>query len=109
MSELELTSYRICANSNNNSGIPGLMGIQSLERNNALIRCRTGEIYFLGEGGADIKASPGSRHFQMKKGKTGHWMLPISNFSDQHKKAGIVLNTSSQSANSTADVSQLGQ
>jgi hypothetical protein len=83
-----------------NSGIPGLMGIQSLERNNALIRCRTGEIYFLGEGGAEIRASPGSRHFQMKKGKTGHWMLPISNFSDKHKTAGIVLNTSSASSSS---------
>ena len=27
-----------------NSGVPGLMGIQSLERNDALIRCKTGEM-----------------------------------------------------------------
>ena len=84
-----------------NSGIPGLMVIQSLECNNALIRCRTGEIYFLGEGGADIQAPLGSRHFQLKKGKTEHGMIPIINFSDQHNMASIVLNTSSHSSSST--------
>eukprot|EP00959_Pyramimonas_sp_CCMP1952_P041220 862243-Pyramimonas_sp.AAC.2 len=43
-----------------NSRVPGLIGIQSLERNGALIRCKTGEIWFLGPGGAKIEASPGS-------------------------------------------------
>ena len=63
-----------------NSGVPGLMGIQSLERNDALIRCKTGEIWFLGPGGAKIEASPGSKHFQMLKAKSGHWQIPISRF-----------------------------
>ena len=66
-----------------NSGVPGLMGIQSLERNDALIRCKTGEIWFLGPGGAKIEASPGSKHFQMLKAKSGHWQIPISRFRRQ--------------------------
>ena len=27
-----------------------------------------------------IQASPGSRHFQMNKSKSGHWQIPISRF-----------------------------
>ena len=54
------------------SRIPGMMGIKSLKANDALIRCRTGEIWFLGSGGVEIKASPGSRHFQMKEAPSGH-------------------------------------
>ena len=51
-----------------NSGVPALMGIQSLRRNDALIRCRTGEICFLGQGGwVNIEPSPGIRHFQMQE------------------------------------------
>ena len=63
-----------------NSPIPGLLGIDSLEKYDALIRCRTGEMWFLGPGGVDIKASPGSRQFQMRKAQSGHWLLPISKF-----------------------------
>ena len=63
-----------------NSAVPGLMGIDSLEQNDALIRCKTGEIWFLGKGRVKIEPSPGSRHFQMKKAKGGHWMIPISRF-----------------------------
>ena len=75
------------------SPIPGLMGIISLERNDALIRCKTGEMWFLGPGGCEIKPSPGSRHFQMRKAKSGHWMLPISRFSSQAASSGITLTT----------------
>ena len=80
------------------SGIPGLMGIISLERNDALIRCKTGEMWFLGPGGAEIKASPGSRHFQMRKAKSGHWMLPISRFNQAASSGGITLNTEDATA-----------
>ena len=82
-----------------NSGVPGLMGIQSLERNDALIRCKTGEIWFLGRGGVKIEPSPGSRHFQMRKARSGHWLLPISKFSSKGaKSAGITLTTADATA-----------
>ena len=62
------------------SSVPGLLGIRSLKKCDALIRCKTGEIWFLGKGGAEIKPSPGSRCFQMKEAPSGHWMIPISHF-----------------------------
>ena len=40
--------------------MPGLMGIKHLKKEEALIRCRTGEMWFWGQGGVEIKASPGT-------------------------------------------------
>ena len=85
------------------SPVPGLVGIQSLEKNDALIRCKTGEIWFLGQGGVKIEPSPGSRHFQMKKAQSGHWMIPISRFrrnGDQHQTASMTMTTEQTSASS---------
>ena len=62
------------------SNVPGLMGIKSLKMEDALIRCKTGEMWFLGQGGVDIRVSPGTKHFQMKEAPGGHCMLPVSTF-----------------------------
>ena len=75
------------------SRLPGLIGIQTLSRNDALIRCRTGELWYLGPGGAEIKPSPGSRHFQMRKAKTGHWMLPVGHYGEKAQSYGTNLHT----------------
>ena len=71
-----------------NSHIPGLMGIQSLARMNAVIRCRTGEIWFLGKEGCEIKPCENHVHIQMKKNRTGHWCIPIGRFSEAMKVMG---------------------
>ena len=63
-----------------NSNVPGLLGIKALKHEDALIRCSTGEMWFLGQGGVDMKVSPGTRHFQMREAPGGHWMLPVSQF-----------------------------
>ena len=63
-----------------NSNVPGLLGIKALKLEDALIRCRTGEMWFLGSGGVDLRVSPGTRHFQMREAPGGHWMLPVSQF-----------------------------
>ena len=63
-----------------NSAVPGLLGIKALKAKGALVRCKTGEMWWLGPGGAEINISPGSRHFQMKEAPSGHWLLPISAF-----------------------------
>ena len=76
---------------------PGLMGIQSLERNDALIRCKTGEIWFLGQGGVQLQPSPGSRHFHMKKAASGHWMIPISRFAANPPSKGMTMTTTTTS------------
>ena len=38
-----------------NSNLPALLGIDSLERLNAVISCRTGEMWFMDDAGCDIK------------------------------------------------------
>ena len=70
------------------SFIPGLMGIQSLARLNAVIRCRTGEIYFLGKEGCEIKPCENHVHIQMKRNRTGHWCIPIGRFAEAIKVMG---------------------
>ena len=79
------------------SNVPGLMGIKSRKRNDALIRCKTGEMWFLGKGGVKIEPSPGSKHFQMKQSNGGHWLLPINRFSNKPVHSGIVLATTDES------------
>ena len=64
----------------NGSNVPGLMGIKTLKAQDALIRCRTGEMWWLGQGGVDIRVSPGTKHFQMKESPGGHWLLPVNCF-----------------------------
>ena len=75
------------------SHIPGLMGIKSLKNLDALIRCKTGEMWFLGSGGATIRTSPGSKHFQMKEARSGHWLLPVSKFGKNATKITTALPT----------------
>jgi len=85
-----------------NSNLPGLIGIQKLEALDALIRCKTGEMWFLGKGGVQITPSPGSRHFQMKKARSGHWMLPLNKFKPKAKTANSTLPTASGSSSSSS-------
>ena len=75
------------------SQFPALLGIKALRRNNALIECRTGKIWFLGEGGAEITPSPGSRCFQQVMGPSGHWLLPVHRFHSGAKSKNIALMT----------------
>ena len=87
-----------------NSPIPGLPGLDSLETHDALIRCRTGEMWFLGPGGiAELKTSPGTRPFQMAKSKSGHWLLPVSRFGGTTKKTTVVLPTTMSTSASSTD------
>ncbi len=73
------------------STIPALLGTEALRRNNALIECKTGKLWFLGEGGAEIKPSPGSRCFQQVLGTSGHWLLPIHRFQHGAKSKNIAM------------------
>ena len=78
--------------------------LEKLEKNDALIRCKTGEMWFLGSGGVQIIPSPGSRHFQMKKARSGHWMLPINKFKKDAKTAHSVLSTIAENPEGPNDV-----
>ena len=58
-----------------NSPLPELLGMGSLSKHNAVIRCRTGEIGFMDSVGCDVKPKGNHVHLQMVKSKSGsgHW------------------------------------
>ena len=86
-----------------NSNLPALLGIDSLERLNAVISCRTGEMWFMDDAGCTIKPKGDSVHLQMKKSRTGHWYLPVGRFGEAMTKlgAGHMAATSSTTANAS--------
>ena len=77
----------------NDSEIPGLLGIDALKRMDALIRCKTGDMLFLGKGGVKLEVSPGTKHFQMVEAMSGHWLLPVHNFDKKAVKTDMCLQT----------------
>ena len=70
------------------SNLPALLGTSGLERRSAVIRCRTGEIWSLDDEGCPIKPKGNHVHLQMKKGRTGHWYLPVGRFGEAMNKLG---------------------
>ena len=88
------------------SAVPGLVGIRSLRRNDALIRCKTEELWFLVPGGAKIEASPGSRHHQMRMPTSGHWMLKTNNFTEEPTSSGMVVDSSKVSKEEERDADE---
>ena len=75
-----LSSYRAAVVRDSN--LPALMGSGSLEKMNAVIKCRTGEIWVMDDQGCSVTPKGRHVHLQMKKGATGHWYLPVGRFSD---------------------------
>ena len=73
-----------------NSNLPALLGIDSLSKQNAVIRCRTGEIWFMDSAGCDIKPKGNHVHLQMVKSKSGsgHWFLPVGRFNEVMTRLG---------------------
>ena len=71
------------------SDVPALLGIDSLRKMNAIIRCNTGEMWFLDDAGCDIRPKGNHVHLQMKKGRSGHWYLPVGRFSSAMQKMAV--------------------
>ena len=49
------------------SDLPALLGIESLAKMNAVIRCNTGELWFMDSAGCDIVPKGNHVHCQTKK------------------------------------------
>ena len=72
-----------------NSSLPALLGLDSLASHNAVIQCRTGEIWFTDKQGCDIKPRGNHVHLQMVKSRHGgHWYLPTGRSNDVMTKLG---------------------
>ena len=97
------------------SSLPALLGLDSLSKQNAIINCKSGEIWFTDKQGCDIKPRGTHVHMQMVKSRHGdHWYLPIGRFKDGMTKleevatSGHLAATSKPSASSNSSSSTAG-
>ena len=60
------------------SELPGLLGLNALTANRAVIDCHTNKMYFLGPGDYDLEKAmpPGTDVFQAERAPSGHLVLP---------------------------------
>ena len=82
----------------NQSNIPALLGLTSLEQQRAVIDLINHRLILVGEGGYKLDLSPGSQVLPLCKSETGHLMLPVSRWhetkqpsSSSRAKSDIVL------------------
>jgi len=61
-----------------NSELPCLWGLRSISEKRGLIDTYNKRIYLVGEGGYQLKASPGTTHFDLETAPSGHLMLPVT-------------------------------
>jgi hypothetical protein len=69
-----------------NSDLPALMGLESLEKNNALIDVFNRKLVYVGRGGYELKLSPGSTTMNLEKVQSGHLLLPATEWVSQKSK-----------------------
>ena len=64
------------------SDLPGLLGLQALRKNRAVLDMSTFKVYFLGPGDYDLMQAmpPGTDCYQGEEAPSGHLVLPICEF-----------------------------
>jgi hypothetical protein len=63
-----------------NSGLPALLGLQSLKHFRAVIDCESFEIYFPGPGKHKHQLTPGTRTVKAEYSPSGHMLIPCDEF-----------------------------
>ena len=70
------------------SDVPALLGLRGLDNNRSILVTFENKLIFMGPGGYQLKLSPGSRVYDLKRSNTGHLMLPCSLFKHHGKNIG---------------------
>ncbi|CAE7581720.1 RE1 [Symbiodinium sp. CCMP2592] len=70
------------------SGCPALLGLRTLQQNNAILDMRTNQLHFAASDKVTIALPPGSETFQLEAAASGHLLLPCSAF--EHVSAAAV-------------------
>ena len=70
-----------------NSDLPGLLGLQSLRKNRAVLDFTTLRLHFCGPGDNEMEKSlpPGTDSFQLELAPSGHLVLPCCEYGDVQK------------------------
>ena len=69
------------------SPLPGLLGLEPMIKERTLLDLHSGMMMFVGDGGYELKLSPGSSAHKLLRAKSGHLILPTSEW-DKVKKPG---------------------
>ena len=89
----------------NNSDLPGLLGLDALRRNRAVVDFSTLEVFFLGPGDHQLAKAmpPGTERFQAELAPSGHMVLPCCEFGSVSSNAApsLTLITQTRPTNSS--------
>ena len=74
------------------SGLPGLLGLRTIERNNGVIETCNGQAFltFPGPGGYRIEWAPGALHMPLTKAQSGHLCLELDHYDKIQQSSGGV-------------------
>ena len=77
-----VTTGKITTPTVSGSDLPGLLGLQALKRNRAVMDLNSNKIYFLGPGNYDLLHAmpPGTDCYQAVEAPSGHLVLPICEY-----------------------------
>ena len=77
-----VTTGKITTPTVSGSDLPGLLGLQALRKNRAVMDLNTNKIYFLGPGDYDLLRAmpPGTDCYQAAEAPSGHLVLPICEY-----------------------------
>ena len=77
-----------------NAHLPGLLGLQSMRDQNAILDTQTLRLYFCGPGKYDLNAvlPPGTESFQCELAPSGHIVLPCGEYfgADQEEATAML-------------------
>lgn len=68
------------------SEIPALYGLEPMIEQKTILDLHNGKMILLGEGGYELKLSPGSVVLDLERAPTGHIMLPITEWPEYEKR-----------------------
>jgi len=83
----ELMQYSAPVIPGNPSPVPPLYGLKSMAKENTFVGTRQGNLAMVPDGKEEEIVWPkGTRFIQMKKAPSGHWLIPISNWTVKVQK-----------------------
>ena len=59
-----------------------------MARLNAVIKCNTGEVWFMDDKGVDVKPKGDSAQRKMRRARSGHWFLPVGRYQETMTNLG---------------------
>jgi len=86
--KVELHSLRAPVMCGTGKHLPGLLGLQTLEANNAVLDIGNRTLHMLSKGKAKLELPPGTLSVPLEKSPSGHLVMTIDSFEDIQRQRG---------------------